>query len=110
MERAPFRSQKGSGSMPRVSHLSIDNILRFLQVRNDPVSLEDLSHSLRLEKNDRRALLQMLEKLKKRGLVEELTHGRFLFRQSSKPPASNEKRKQAPAAEPVDKFSQHKAT
>jgi ribonuclease R len=96
--------------MPRASQLSIDNILRFLQVRNDPVALEELSHSLRLKKNDRRALLQMLEKLKKRGLVEELTHGRFLFRQSPKAPSNNDKRKQAPAVEPTDKFSQHKAT
>lgn len=96
--------------MPRPSHLSIDNILRFLQVRNDPVALEELSHSLRFKKNDRRALLQMLEKLKKRGLVEELTHGRYLFRQSPKAPSNNDKRKQTPAAEPTDKFSQHKAT
>ena len=95
--------------MPRPSHLSIDNILRFLQVRNDPVSIEDLSRSLRLKKNDRRPLLQMLDKLKKRGLVEELTHERFLFRQSPKPPTALEKRKPAPA-EATDKFTQHKAT
>ena len=95
--------------MPRPSHLSIDNILRFLQVRNDPVSLEDLSRSLRLKKNDRRPLLQMLDKLKKRGLVEELTHGRFLFRQSPKPAAPSPRNKRAPA-EVADKFTQHKAT
>ncbi len=95
--------------MPRPSHLSIDNVLRFLQVRNDPVSLDDLSRSLHLKKNDRRPLLQMLDKLKKRGLVEELTHGRFLFRQSPKPPVSAERNRRAPA-EGGDKFAQHKAT
>src|SRR5271165_1201995 len=93
--------------MPRPSHLSIDDVLRFLQVRNDPVSLQDLSRSLRLKKSDRRPLLQMLEKLKKRGLVEELTHERFLFRQSPKPPASSDNHKPA-AVEPADKFSQRK--
>jgi ribonuclease R len=92
--------------MPRPSHLSIDDVRRFLQVRNDPVSLQDLSRSLRLKKNDRRPLLQMLEKLKKRGLVEELTHERFLFRQSPKPPASSDNHK--PAAQPADKFPQRK--
>jgi ribonuclease R len=96
--------------MPRASHLNLDDVLRFLQVRNDPVSLEDLSRSLRLKKNHRRPLLQMLDKLKKRGLVEELTHGRFLFRRSPKPPAPNQKHKPAPVSEPPDKFSQHKAT
>jgi len=94
--------------MPRPSELGPDNILRFLQLRNDPVSLEDLSRSLRLKKNHRRPLLQMLEKLKKRGLVEELTHGRFLFRKSPKPPAPAEKRGPAPA-ETAEKFTQHKA-
>jgi ribonuclease R len=94
--------------MPRPSHLSIDNILRFLQVRNDPVSVDDLSRSLHLKKNDRRPLLQMLDKLKKRGLVEELTHGRFLFRQSPRPPAPAEKHRRVPA-EAADKFAPHKA-
>ena len=95
--------------MPRPSQLSVDNILRFLQLRNDPVALEELSRSLRLKKNDRRPLLQMLEKLKKRGLVEELTHGRFLFRQSRKPQAAGHPPKSVPATTP-EGFSQHKAS
>ena len=95
--------------MPRASQLSLDNILRFLQLRNDPVSLDDLSRSLRLKKNGRRPLLDMLEKLKKRGLVEELSHGRFLLRQTRKPPAPSENQKH-PTDQPLDKFSQHKAT
>jgi ribonuclease R len=94
--------------MPRPSHLSIDNILRFLQVRNDPVSLEDLSRSLRLKKNARRPLLQMLERLKKRGLIEELSRGRFLLRQSSKSPAASGNHKGA-TVDPPEKIPQHKA-
>jgi ribonuclease R len=94
--------------MPRPSQLSIDNILRFLQLRNDPVALEELSRSLHLKKNDRRPLLRMLEKLKKRGLVEELSHGRFLFSKSPRPAASSDGHKPR-RTEDTDKFSQHKA-
>jgi ribonuclease R len=108
MAHASCHSRKGFSKMPRASQLSLDNILRFLQLRDDPIPLDDLSRSLRLKKNDRRPLLHMLEKLKKRGLVEELSHGRFLLRQTRKSPAPSENQK-SPTGEPVDKFSQHKA-
>src|SRR5215469_1493174 len=91
--------------MPSKSTLSPDNILRFLQLRNGPVSLADLSHSLHLRKNHRRPLLHMLQKLKKRGLVEELSHGRFLLRQTPKSAPPSEKRRPVPA----EKIPQHKA-
>ena len=88
--------------MPRPSHLSTDNILRFLQLRNDPVSIEDLSRALHVKKGNRRPLLQMLAKLQTRGLVEELSHGRFLLRRSQRDPA--------PAPEPApEKIVQQKA-
>ena len=64
--------------MPRPSNLSPDNILRFLQLKNNPVALEELSRALQIKKSNRGALLKMLAKLKKRGLVEELSHSRFL--------------------------------
>jgi ribonuclease R len=89
--------------MPRPFLLSTDNILRFLQLRNDPVSLEDLSRSFHIRKNDRRPLLHMLANLKKRGLVEELTHGRFLSRNTRKSSAT-------PAEAAQEKIAQHKAT
>jgi ribonuclease R len=76
--------------MSRSSPLSIDNILRFLELRKDPVSLDDLSRSLHLKRNDRRALLRMLDKLRKRGLVEESSRGRFVFRRSQKPHAASD--------------------
>src|SRR6266481_6971653 len=95
--------------MSRQSQLSPDNILRFLQLRNGPASLEDLSRSLQVRRSSRRALLQMLAKLKKRGLVEELSHGRFLLRQASRPQQPSSK--QRPSSQPPspDKFPQHKA-
>jgi ribonuclease R len=95
--------------MPPKSSLSPDNILRFLKLRSDPVSLDELSRSLHLKKNHRRPLFQMLEKLKKRGLVEELSHGRFLLRQSPKPVPPPQKRNPAPE-KPAEKIPQHKAT
>ena len=96
--------------MARPAPLSIDDVLRFLQLRNDPVSLDELSRSLRLKKSLRRPLVQMLEKLKRKGLVEELSHDRFLYRQSRKPPARPAQKKRTTAPPPADKFSQHKAT
>jgi ribonuclease R len=81
--------------MPRAARLSVNNVLNFLKVRNDPVALEELSRWLQLRKTDRRPLLQMLEKLKRRGLVEELTHDRFLFRQSPKAPVPSNDHKGA---------------
>ncbi|HWY07116.1 MAG TPA: RNB domain-containing ribonuclease [Candidatus Acidoferrales bacterium] len=93
--------------MSRQSQLSPDNILRFLQLKNGPISLEDLSRCLQVRKSSRRALLQMLAKLKKRGLVEELSHGRFLLRQT--PPPQQPSTKPRPSSQPpADNFPQHK--
>jgi len=94
--------------MSRQSQLSPDNILRFLQLRNGPASLEDLSRSLQVRRSSRRALLQMLAKLKKRGLVEELSHGRFLLHQTSRPQQPSSKPRPSPE-QPGEKFPQHKA-
>jgi ribonuclease R len=94
--------------MSRQSQLSPDNILRFLQLRNGPASLEDLSRSLQVRRSSRRALLQMLAKLKKRGLVEELSHNRFLLRQTSRPQQPSAKPRPSPEP-PAEKFPQHKA-
>jgi ribonuclease R len=63
--------------MPRPAQLSSDNLLRFLQVRRDPASTEDLAAGLHMRRADRPALYKMLGNLKKRGLVEELPGGRY---------------------------------
>src|SRR5438874_1016972 len=63
--------------MSRPSHLSPDNILRFLQVRSAPASPGEIAHGLHLKKNDNRPLFKMLSKLKKRRAIEELPGGRY---------------------------------
>ena len=63
--------------MARPSHLSPDNILRFLQVRTDPATLDDISRGLHLKRSDRNSLFKMLGKLKKRGAIHEFPGGRY---------------------------------
>ncbi|HXN95509.1 MAG TPA: hypothetical protein VN879_13460, partial [Candidatus Acidoferrales bacterium] len=63
--------------MPRPSHLSPDNILRFLQVRSEPASASEIVEGLHLKKADNRPLFKMLSKLRKRGAIEELPGGRY---------------------------------
>src|SRR3989475_5140381 len=63
--------------MPRPSHLSPDNILRFLQVRSAPASTSEIAQGLDLKKTDDRPLFKMLSKLKKRSAIEELPGGRY---------------------------------
>jgi ribonuclease R len=89
--------------MPRPAPLSTDNILRFLQVRNDPASIEEISRALQVKKSKRHVLQQMLARLKKRSLVEELSHSRFLLRRKERDAAS------ALTSSLPDKFPQHRA-
>src|ERR1700738_3003593 len=63
--------------MPRPAQLSSDNLLRFLQVRRDPASTEDIAAGMHMRRADRHALYKMLGKLKKRGLIEEVPGGRY---------------------------------
>jgi ribonuclease R len=63
--------------MPRLSQLSPDNILRFLQVRSAPASTDEIAAALHMSKADRHALYKMLSKLKKRRAIEELPGGRY---------------------------------
>jgi len=63
--------------MPRSSSLSSDNILRFLQVRQDSVSSDEVSQGLHLPQSERKALFKMLSKLKKRDLIVEVAPGKY---------------------------------
>src|SRR5256885_16061004 len=63
--------------MPRPSNLSSDNILRFLQVKSDPASQDEIARGLHIRRADRRPLFDMLSRLKKRRLIEELPGGRY---------------------------------
>src|SRR5215471_15881873 len=65
--------------MPPVSSLSPDNILRFLQATSGGASLETIKRGLQLKKSDRRPLVRMLVKLKKRKLIVESSQGRFVL-------------------------------
>src|SRR5713101_3652350 len=65
--------------MNRGSPLSVDNILRFLELRGNPASLSELQHGLKLGKSEQRPLLNMLGKLKKRKAIVELTDGRLVL-------------------------------
>ena len=89
--------------MPRPSHLSPDNILRFLQVRGDPASTNEIVQALHLKKSDTRPLFKMLSKLKKRRAIEELPGGRYRL-------PSHKSEREAPGSEarqqPVQRPSQ----
>ena len=63
--------------MPRTSSLSPDNILRFLQVRKDAASANEIGAALHVGKAERKPLFNMLVRLKKRGAIEELPGGRY---------------------------------
>src|SRR5260370_5606381 len=63
--------------MPPPAQLSSDNLLRFLQVRRDPASAEEIAAAMHMRRADRHALYQMLGKRKKRGLSEEVPGGRY---------------------------------
>jgi ribonuclease R len=87
--------------MPRPSHLSPDNILRFLQVRTDPATLDDISRGLHLKRSDRNALLKMLGKLKKRAAIREFPGGRYHLsgsKRESEAPAPSSQRRSDPSA------------
>ncbi|HXO62612.1 MAG TPA: RNB domain-containing ribonuclease [Candidatus Acidoferrales bacterium] len=63
--------------MPRTSNLSPENLLRFLQVKTEPVSANEIARGLNLGKSDRRPLFKILTKLKKRNAIEELPGSRY---------------------------------
>src|SRR5580693_3760673 len=94
--------------MARPSQVSPDNILRFLQVRTDPATADDISRGLHLKKSDYRPLLKMLAKLKKRGAIREFPGGRYQLagskRERDTTPAPSERHpdrnSQAPSPRP----------
>jgi len=94
--------------MPRPIHLSSDDVLRFLQLRSDPISVQDLTRCLHLKNHHRRLLQQILDRLKKKGLVEELSHQRFLLRRASSPTPGSDAQKRG-QEQATEHFSHHKA-
>src|SRR5881296_3659893 len=86
--------------MPRPSHLSPDNILRFLQVRTAPASTAEIAQGLHLRKSDNRSLFKMLSKLKKRRAIEELPGGRYRL-------PSRKSERSAPIQKPPQNVPRH---
>ena len=63
--------------MPRKFSLSTDNILRFLQLRNEPASASEIAKGLGLKDPDTRPLFKLLAKLENRQAIEALPGGRY---------------------------------
>lgn len=80
--------------MTRSSSLSPDNILRFLQVRRDSASADEIAQGLHLPKNERKALFKMLSKLKKRNLIVETALGKYRLKAKKEAAPEGQKREQ----------------
>src|SRR5260370_25157424 len=80
--------------MSSPSQLNPDNILRFLQLRGEPASTNEIARSLHLKKTDTRPLFKMLAKLKKRRAIEQLPGRRY-------PILNPKKDHQAPGPQPL---------
>ncbi len=80
--------------MSSPSQLNPDNILRFLQLRGEPASPNEIARGLHLKKTDTRPLFKMLAKLKKRRAIEEQPGGRYRL-------PNRKKEQQAPGQQPL---------
>jgi len=94
--------------MARPSHLSPDNILRFLQVRTDPATLDDISRGLRLKKSDRPHLFKMIGKLKKRGAIREFPGGRYHLSASKQERDTDITPSQRPSSQAQPQYTPHR--
>ncbi|PYU05895.1 MAG: ribonuclease R, partial [Acidobacteria bacterium] len=65
--------------MSRAASLSIDNILRFLQLKPEGATLSDIQRGLRVRKSEQRVLVKIVANLKKRKAIVELTDGRIVL-------------------------------
>jgi ribonuclease R len=63
--------------MSRSSQLSPENLLRFLQVKSEPASANDIARGLHLGKSDRKPLFKILARLKKQNAIDELPGGKY---------------------------------
>src|SRR5215475_10251517 len=91
--------------MTRSSSLSPDNILRFLQVRQESASADEIGRGLHLPKNERKSLFKMLSKLKKRDLIVEVTQGKYRLKSKKDAFPDGQKREQGPPRKPASGVS-----
>src|ERR1700751_2333921 len=92
--------------MPRPSHLSSDNILRFLQVRRDPASTDEIAAGLHMRRADRHTLHKMLNTLKKRRAIQEIPGGRYQLAGRDDGSRSRRPERQETASEPTPQGAQ----
>src|SRR5437667_9522063 len=82
--------------MSRATPLSIDNVLRFLQLRTEGTTLSEIQRGFKLRKSEQRALVKIVANLKKRKAIVELTDGRLVLpnrrQDREKTPGQPEKR------------------
>src|SRR5215475_8407366 len=83
--------------MSRPAPLSYDNLLRFLGLTKSPASLVEIEKGLGLKKQERRALLRMLAKLKKKKTIKEYPGGRFELVEKRAATAPEARRTEKPA-------------
>jgi len=83
--------------MARTSNLSPENLLRFLQVKSEPVSANEIARALHLGKSDRSPLFKTLNKLKKRNAIDELPGGRYRIAKRRSQEDSSEKNPASPS-------------
>ena len=95
--------------MNRGSPLSVDNILRFLQLRQDTASLSELQRGLKLRKSEQRPLLKILSKLKKRKAIVELADGRFVLssQRSEGQPRRSQPEESSPSQAPAASYGRN---
>src|SRR5262245_59069911 len=83
--------------MNRQSPLSVDNILRFLQLRPGGTTFSELQRGLRLRKSEQRSLAKLLAKLKKKKSITELSGGRLVLPSTRHPQATATQPSPSPA-------------
>ena len=96
--------------MPRTSNLSPENLLRFLQVKTEPASANEIARGLHLGKSDRRPLFKIITKLKKRNAIEELPGGRYRFAKRNAAKESSRNSADQSAADDVTRSVARKST
>src|SRR5262249_24486741 len=89
----------------RNSSLNTDNILRFLQVRQEGASADDILRGLDLPRNERKSLFKMLSKWKKRNLIVEVAQGKYRLKSKKETPSEGLKREQGQQRKPTSGVS-----
>jgi ribonuclease R len=96
MKRRKFQTQ----SEPREEHVNADEVLAHLAQLSQAASIREIAHGMGLKHHGRRYLPRVIQKLKKRGEIEEVYGGRYKLpdQKTNQKPNQKPNPKQAPAA------------